>query len=224
MYLDSDDALTPGALRHLHDLALRMPPDVGSIGAYYRDESGKTFPQPAPPRGPFGYVEYLKWLNPPVRSDYLHVFRREVMAEFPWPNDSRVPGQYKLGIIKKWRMCISPRVCATVYGDAPNRWTGGSKPADAQRAQRRVRDVLKARHEILAEFGPDIRRHAPRWHALILRSIGGSYFTIGRRLEGARYLLRYLRRRPWSLRGWGTLTLGLIGPGAFLRGKKLWGK
>ena len=224
LYPGSDWALEPGALGHLKSIAAELPDDVGVLGAYCHVQGGGLIPYPAPPTGPFGFVEYLRWLNPPVQSDYLYAIRSEVIRQIPWPNDRRLESQFHLRIAKAWRMCFTSRPCATVYFDAPNRLSSTSSEIFAQQTRIGAEDRLTASKEILEEFGPDMRRHAPLWYREVLRGAGALAFILGRRLEGTRLLLRCLCRCPWSLRAWGVLTLGLIGPDALLWGRWRWGR
>ena len=100
-----------------------------------------------------------------------------------------------------------------MYEDAPNRLSVHSAVLLSAQAQQQ-QGVMN--EEIVEEFGSALRRHAPRWYHDTLFSAGRWYFLAGRRWKGARFMVRFLLRRPLALGAWAHLVLGLLGPWALV--------
>jgi glycosyltransferase involved in cell wall biosynthesis len=217
--LDSDDSLLPGSLRRLKEITLSAPPDVGCIGGGYIDDNGVIHPDPLPPEGPFGIEQYLRWLDRPSRTDYLDCYRHQVYQTVSWPRDRRLQSQFHLRVVKHWKMLMIPEPISVIHYDAPNRYSH-FKSETWLRAQQMISDLADEEEEMIVEFGPIMRQHAPHWHDRLQFAASMLNFARGNRDRGLRYMLPYLVRHPVSARVWGTILLGLLGPRALAWGRK----
>lgn len=219
--LGSDDALCPGALEKLNEMTREVSSNVGVVGLSYRYDDGARSPDPPFPGGEIGFGEWLKWLEQTKRLDYLACFRREVFQEVKMPTDGRGGQQVTMRIASRWLVRVDPQQGGTVYTDAANRLT--EHKVTLFSVQSRL-DHGRMCEEILQEFGPALRQHAPRHYRNLLFIAGRWFLLAGQRRRGAKWMWRHLTSRPWSFRGWVTLVLGLIGPGAILGARRLLGK
>jgi glycosyltransferase involved in cell wall biosynthesis len=209
--LGSDDALLDGALAKFSALAAAATDDTGIVGMSVRFDDGTTGPKPPFPPGDIGLTEWLTWCNTAERVDFLTAFRRKVIQEIPFPTDGRGSVQMMMRIAARWKIRVDPDFGVMAYTDAPNR-LGLHKtsllPAPSLRAH------AIATEEVLQEFGPQLRDHAPRLHRKLRYDVGWWYLLAGLRIPGARGMLRYLARHPLDLRSWAWLAIGLAGPRA----------
>jgi len=221
MQLDSDDALLPGALETVARLARDAADDVGVVGMSFKYHEGGRTPDPPYPPGDVGFEQWLEWLDGSRGTDFLICRRREVCDDVLVPSDGRGSAQMMLRTAAKWKFRVSPEFGAIVYSDADNRLC--AKKAELLSAQSKLMHAIMC-EEILQEFGPALRQHAPRHYRNLLFSAGRWFLLAGQRGRGAKWMWRHLTSRPWSFRGWVTLVLGLIGPGAILGARRLLGK
>jgi glycosyltransferase involved in cell wall biosynthesis len=211
VYLDSDDALLPGGLGQCHEVTRQSPPTVGVVALAYRKADGGLSPQPLPPEGVLDFPAYLRWVQHAVSTDYLPLHRRQCWQQFPWPETRALQRLTTMRILSHWDLEFSPRVAAAVYVDTVNRYTTRQLPTSQWEA------LLEDQLGVLREFGPALRREVPRYYAVQVRTACAMCFLAGRRGQGLGMNLRYLARRPWSLKGWAMLLSGMIGPGVFHR-------
>ncbi len=223
LFLDSDDALEPGALSFFFDRAAAASPKIGVLGASYRDSEGNRRPDPPPPDGPMGMEQALGWMNAMVRSDFLAAYRREVFRTVTLPAGFATGALFELEVFEHWQKQIFPDVYGTVYLDAPNRQTGRGASFSAESFLRRAEAWADVDEEVLSRYGVLLRRHAPRRFLLTKGRVGLYSLAAGRRLRGAAHLLEYLCRRPLSPGSWAFLMAGLIGPRALARARGMLG-
>jgi Glycosyl transferase family 2 len=223
LFLDSDDALEPGALGCFSDWARATSPQVGVLGASYRDSEGHRRPEPPPPAGPMGMEEALAWMNAMVRSDFLAAYRREVFRTVALPAGFATGALFELEVFEHWQKQIYPDVCGIVYLDAPNRQTGRGASFSAESFLRRAQAWADVDEEILSRYGALLKRRAPRRFLLTKGRVGLYSLAAGRRLRGTAHLLEYLCRRPLSPGLWAFLIAGLVGPRALARARRTLG-
>lgn len=214
IWFDSDDALVEGALSTFHERALLAPPEVGIIGASYRDDQGQITPDPPLPSGPFGLMECVKWLNEMVRADYIHVVRRAVLDEVPFPPPKGHGSLFELRVLERWRKDVSRDVLGLIYTDCTNRFSGKRSVFRADFVKAVSSQRAEVYEQMDREYGALLREHAPRRYVDVQRSAALMHFLAGHRWRGACRLLRYLARKPLALKGWSTLFFGLLGPRA----------
>jgi glycosyltransferase involved in cell wall biosynthesis len=210
--LDSDDALMEGALERFHRMALEASPAVGVIAMPFVYDDGSVSPVPAFPEGDVGFEGWLKWLDGATRVDFLFCYRRAVFEEIHMCTDGRHAQQFMMQLISRWKMRVDLEPGGLVYSDAPNPLHDRLVLVSTSTKQAHARCA----EEILAEFGPIIRRLAPRRYRRLHFEAGWWYLWAGDRRRGARWMLKYLVQCPFSWLGWGSLVLGFMGPGALL--------
>lgn len=224
LFLDTDWTLKPNCLQAMAHLAKQAPANTGVLGLSCLDEHDNRIPDPQPPLGLVTYTDYLQWLNPPMQSDYLYAIHKRVFNDVSWPTDRRLEAQFHLKVAAKWDMYFSSNIGAIVSYSAPNRYSTNKAVDQAARRLQMAKDQFASRHEILSEFGADIRLHAPKWYIALLRGAGLSAFLSGDRARGLIYTFRHLSLRPWSLKGWAQIALGMISPAALLWGQRRFGR
>jgi glycosyltransferase involved in cell wall biosynthesis len=210
--LDSDWALAPGALGELAALAREAPADVGVIGGCAQSDRGEIWPLRSPPEGPFAFEDFLRWTDTLGPSDYLPCRRREVFRDVQWPTDRRWESQFHLRVASRWRYWISRKILANAYTDSPNRLTA-DRSASAEQRKLEVAPYLAAdAEEILATFGRQLKRYAPRRYFAMRQDAAIYSFLAGKRGRGLKHASLLLARRPWSLTAWALIPAGMLGP------------
>lgn len=215
LFFDSDDALRSGALKDIWLRTRRAPEDVGVVGSSQQTDDGQISPNPPPPGGVMDFDRYLAWVERARQSNFVVCHRREVYRDLSWPRDRSLETLFQLTLASRWKFMISRDVLLTQYTDAPVRWSAPSK-GNAELLRNSAPDLAREMEVVLARFGESLRAHAPRFHTMILVQAGKYHLISGRRVPGARFMIRYLRRHPASLTGWALLGLGLLGPGPLL--------
>lgn len=215
VYLDSDDVLLPGYLKRMEETISQLEPGMSVIASPYLRDDGPMSPRPLPDRDVLDFADYLRWQEMIVgSSDMLICRRRETWERFPWPNTRarqtltcfRIYSHYKLRLVRE--------PAGKVYTDAQNRYNSPTSEASRLIWKRDGRDVGDSRVTLMTEFGRRLKKIAPRTYRTLLRSIPNSYFLAGHRWLGFKYMMRYLREFPLSLKGGAMLFVGLIGPNA----------
>lgn len=209
--IDSDDALLPGALEVMHELAMAAAPHVGIVGMSYKYDDGTTGPNPPFPKGHVVLQGWLEWVDEAESVDFLPCYRRKVLEQVPFPSDGRGSIQMNLRIAAKWKIRVSSNPGGMVYTDAPNR-LGRNKPLLLSRKHKAARGL--ATEEILREFGNRMKVHSPHLYQRLSYKVGWWYLLGGKRFKGGMNMLKYILRWPLDLKTWGWLVIGLIGPGA----------
>lgn len=224
LILDSDDALLPGALKWFCEKAKSAGPDIGVIGACYKDDKGRILPESTFPEGPFGLLENVKWLEKGGGSDYLRAVRKDVFETVKLP-PSRGHGRFmELEIFKKWKKEISSQVCGTIYTDAVNRNTGKGTGFSMSSFLTMAKDRADVNEQVIDEYGDFLKRHAPKYLLQIKRGAGMLYFSAGNRIKGLKYTLMFLLKNPSSIKSWGVLLTGIIGPRFLVKCRNFFGR
>lgn len=213
LYVDSDWSLKPGILNKLYERTHTAPADVGVLGYTCQTDDGNITPRPAYPEGPFGLIEYMEREERAAKGgsrDFLYCMRREVFDTLSWPSDRQFESRIMLQIVDRWKWDISRKIGATIYFDAPNRYS--SKKQNIKRYQTAVPDNIKMTQDILREYGTRLKKYCPTRYAVFLRSCATLHFYIGKRWSGMKYISLYSWCKPFSWRGWLILFFGLLGP------------
>lgn len=219
--LDSDDALEPGALGYLWEMARKAPADVGVIGGFARRDTGELACPALPPEAPFGFVEYLEWNNR-GGGDYLPCRRQEVFQTIQWPTDRSLAYTFHMRLAKAWRMWIAREVLQRIYTDSGNRMSKEAPKPSGESKRRAAPDLAADAEEALAAFGPELRKHAPFYYWCLLEGAALWNLVAGRRWRGTKYALRAYVRRPLAIHLLGIIVVGALGPRAFLAAMR-WG-
>ena len=208
--LDSDWALMPGTLKRLAKMSEQAAPDIGVIGGCARTDKGEIWPAKQPPIEPFGFAEFLRWLDISP-TDFLACRRKTVFEKVKYPT-GRVSSWYvNICVARNWRLWITREILAVAYTDSPNRVGDGISPDILAKKHQIVLDRAELNAKVLISFGKDIKRASPRYYAKLLRYTSRQYFRAGRQINGLRFGVRVLLRRPWWPKAWGGLILGVLG-------------
>jgi glycosyltransferase involved in cell wall biosynthesis len=210
--LDSDWTLLPGALQSLARLAEKAPQDVGLIGGCAMSDQGEIWPGNPLPQGPYGFIEYVKWLDTSQPTDFLSCRRREVFVDLHWPTDRRLEMQFNLQVAKAWRGWVLSDVLAIAFTDCPNRYMTDLSQRGIERKLARAADEAKASEQILSEFGADLKYYVPRVYFNLLLATAHQNYCAGKRIRGLRYSLSSLFQQPWIPQVYARTFLGLMGP------------
>jgi len=228
LFIGSDDAFKPNALTTIYEETCNAPEEVGEVQfCYYCEAIDEITPIPLMPEGIIGFTDYLKWLEKASMSydhNYMYCQRRKLYELISWPEDRQYETLYHLTVAFKTKTMMSRKVVATVYNDAQNRLTKQDTIKLSAKGKTIFHDEANSKVEILKEYGEQVKKYCPNFYERLHSYIGKSYMLCGRKAEGCRYLLRYLRMRPLSITGWGMLTLGLFGPNAINWMKQKCGK
>jgi glycosyltransferase involved in cell wall biosynthesis len=208
--LDSDWTLVPGALRRLAKMAEQAGPEIGVIGGCARTDKGEIWPVKQPPPGPFGLPGFLRWLDV-FPSDFLACRRRAVFEKVKYPTVRASSWYVNLCVARDWRLWITSDILAVAYTDSPNRVRDGTSPDILAKKHQIILDRARLNEEILNSFGKEIKKASPHYYAQLLRFTSRQYFFAGQRVNGLRFGVKVLLRRPWWLKAWGGLILGVLG-------------
>ena len=217
LILGSDDALLPGVLDRIWEMAQAASADVGVVGTALRYDGGRIGPQPPYPEKDVDFPTFLG-LRERGTGDFLRCYRREVFDGLPYPTDGRGATQFATRFASRWKLRVDPTPGEIVYTDAKNQLT---RHKAALLPKKRLLAHAIEVEDILREFGPALRKHAPNWHTHLRFALARWRFLCGHRWRGARAMLGYLLRRPASLYAWVYLLGGLIGPRTLMRLRSL---
>lgn len=218
--LDTDWVLLPAALKFLAEMASEATPDIGVIGGYAISDTGATTPEKPFPTGPFGFVEYLKWLDLPGTTDYQPCRRKEVFDTVAWPTDRRLETQFHMHVARRWKMWICAEVIAVTHTDCANRFTSDDSVEGLRRRISMAHFIAVDSEEIVKEFGSELLCYAPNQYFRILYRACYHYFWAGKRLRGLRFGVKALLRKPWAIQIPGIMVVGLLGPNAMSKVRK----
>ena len=211
-YLDSDWVLEAGALGHLASMTERAPNDVGIIGGLVRFDSGAMTSAVLPPEGPFGFVEYLHWIDTGGAGDYLACFHRRMFQQYAWPTDRRLESGFMLQVSVEGRRWIDRTVLAVEFTQSANRLTVDIAPGWRERRLAMAPALAQDAEDMIARFGADLRTHSPHWYQDLLESAALRHFLSGHRWKGLRFACRAWCRRPGRVHLIGVSIVGLLGP------------
>lgn len=208
--LDSDHGLLPGALANLHARTGAASEDVGVIGSRYLWDTGLVTPRFVP-EAPIDYAGRIRWAAEEGGTDYLCCYRRHLYGAVAWHAERRGPldGIFQLDLAKHARARIDADVIAIEYSDADNSQTRSKGWRGAKTLLHYAADMAWQYDEIFRAHGSAIAEYAPDAHVMNCRIASLFHFIAGNRGRGTQYALRYLRRRPISIKGWAILALGL---------------
>lgn len=218
MFIDSDDSFHPGAFQTIYEETSKAPAEVSEVRfCYYREEIGKITPIPMMPEGIIGFPEYLQWCEKLLfrkgsYGDLLYCQRREIYDFVSWPIDRQHELLYHFQLASKIKMMMSRKVVGTMHDDAPNRITRHPYGAVTVKSKQFALDDADSKAKLLKDYGEQMKKESPNVHTNLFCNTGKLYMLCGEKLKGTRYLLRYLSMRPWSIKGWCILILGLMGP------------
>ncbi len=219
VFLDSDDELLPGALSAIFRRSMEVGEDIQRLQFMGRTDDGRTSPDPPLSDECWDYEKYLGWMDSVQgrRGDSLPVIRRSTFDKVRFRSDRTLEGPYHLEFMKNFKAWAFPDVVARYHQDAENQLT---KP-DAGRSLESAVERASSGEILLREHGEALKAYAPNAFRNELAGQATLWFLAGRRARGIKYSFLSLALRPFSPRSWGTLLLGLIGPGPLARARVL---
>lgn len=209
--LDSDWTLKPNAMQELNQMAGVAEEDVGVIGGMAQLDNGAIIPETPFPKEPFGFIEYLRWIDKTQISDYQPCRRKAVFDETPWPSDFRLESKFHMTVASQWKMWISDKIIACSHLDCENRWSTDDSKRGVRGRLKRAPFIAKDSEEIIDVFGALIKTHAPNYFYRTLYKASYYNFWSGNRWKGLSYGIRALCLKPKSYQLLGLLTTGVFG-------------
>ena len=192
-----------------------------SLGFLRRRDDGRLSPEPVFSECVLDYQGYIKWNEGLTLSDFVHCTRLHTFTKVKFPESRAYEESYLLDYTKLYKIRMIPEALVAMHLDSANRITKHVE----QRAIDKLlsdADVHKAEIEyILTHHGEALRQYGPSQFRILCKSQVLFSFLAGRRWEGFRLALSYLKTYPGCLESWGICLAGLIGPQALAR-IKIW--
>lgn len=219
--VDSDWELVPNTLARLKELIDDLPPDVHIIRSRLRADDGGLQPGIVP-AGITDYHGRLRWCDAVAAagatSDAGHCIHRSVFATEKLIDDRRgaVETLWELNAARHERTLWVADVLGLQHEDAANSHIRDVSPSRLiPRLRSEAPDTLWMVETLLRQHGDDLKRYAPHYQHLLQESAALQGFLAGDRRAGIRHTIAAQRSGPIvNPKLWGTLGLGLLGPGA----------
>lgn len=218
--VDSDDELLPEALERLHEVIGGLPAGVTVVASRLIREDGVVTPAFVP-AGPYDYVGRIRWAEEEGGQDAGRCLHRSVFEATPYIDGRRgaMETLYELDLARNETSICVEDVLGRVHSDAPNSWLRSTSASELlPRLLREAPDMLWMAETALDRHGPTLLQHGPRQYRLLLRIASNQAFLLRDRKKGVRYASRALRMRKVDVLAWGTMMLGVLGPGAVAHG------
>jgi glycosyltransferase involved in cell wall biosynthesis len=218
--LDSDDELVEGALKTIFDRVSQVPPEVCNVRFMCRFDSGELSPRPAFGNGVLNYESYIRWLALAMsgRHEAFICMRRPIFQVVRFPDSRATEAKFHLDFAQRFLTLDCPEIVRLYHQDADNALCS-SRPAGGLLAS--AHDEALMHSELVREHGEALQGLAPVLLLYFLRGAAVYFFLAGRRRDGLRYSLRYLRARPFSLRMLVVAASGVCGKHTLLLLKQL---
>jgi len=220
IFLDSDDEFLPGALEKLWTYIAAGTEDI-SLGFLRQRDDGRLSPEPVVPQCILDYKTYIKWNEGLTLSDFVHCTRLETFTQVKFPESRVYEEAYLLDYTKLYKIRMIPEALVAMHLDSPNRITTN---VEGQVMDRLLADAVAHKAEveyILTHHGEALRQYGPNQFRILRKSQVLFSFLAGRRWEGFRLALSYLKMYPRCLESWGICLVGLIGARPLAR-VKMW--
>jgi len=210
IFLDSDDELLPGALGVIHRRTSEVDGDVQGLRFMCRLDNGEISPYPPLTNDVWDYDGFIRWWDSCLggRQDALPCVRAETFKAVRYPEDRSLEGVYHLDFARAFRTKACSDVIQRIHSDALNRLTQPSLDS----LFRSARDQCKGLESLLSSHGDVLEAIAPRLFLHHLSGLVTLKFLLGEQLGAIRHARHCLRIAPCSLKVWGVLILGLLGP------------
>lgn len=218
--VDSDWELLPQTLESLRQIIAGLHPGIRVVRSRLLWDDGTVTPHFVP-SGPFGYEGRIRWSEEEGGNDAGRCIKRDALRSTPYIDGRRgaMETLFELNLARnETTLCVSD-VLGLEHSDAPNSWLRSTNSAELiPRLYLEAPDMLWMAETTLREHGEALQRWAPDHFRRMLRVASTQSFLVGQRLQGFRYGLRALRRKPLDPLVLGTLVLGTLGPWAVVRG------
>jgi glycosyltransferase involved in cell wall biosynthesis len=222
LFLDSDDELVPGALAAIERWAAKADAaDAHKLFLMCQWSNGVRSPDPPLAEEVWDYAGFVQWFERMLGrpTECIVCARRSAQLAVPYPANGFSPeGIHHFDFARRFRALACPEVVRIYHQDADNRVM---KAIGTRFVARYTEAAYLEARQVLERHGAEWRTLAPRLLTAYYQRAALYAMLSGRRLEGARYSTRQLRREPRSLAAWGILAAGLIGPRALARAQEL---
>ncbi|HEX7153264.1 MAG TPA: glycosyltransferase family 2 protein [Thermoanaerobaculia bacterium] len=220
IFLDSDDELTPGALRVIKARIDAAPASLGSMRFMCVSDRGQLSPDPPHHGEVLDYDGYLRWSESTIRMTHYEALPCVKASTFPaarYGDGHGDEGRYHMDVARLAGVQLLADVVRLYHDDAPQR-VMHAKP---ERMLKYAADSAAEVDETFRLHGDAMRTVVPDLYNLKLLEATTQHFLAGARFRAVRYALRLLGRPRWWPRLFPVLTLGLIGPRAIAWGKTM---
>ena len=220
IFLDSDDEFLPGALEKLHGYITESAQDI-SLGFLRQRDDGRLSPEPVSPEFVLDYETYITWSEELTLSDFVHCTRRHTFEKVKYPESRAYEEGYLLDYTKLYKIRMIPEPLVAMHLDSSNRITTN---VDGKVFDRLLSDAGDHKAEIeyiLTHHGEALCLHGPNQFRVLCKSQVLFAFLAGKRKEGIRLGVSYLREYPSCIQSWVVCLAGLIGPRVLAR-IKMW--
>ena len=219
MFLDSDDELIRGSLDRIRQRLLAMPSSIDCALFRCRWDNGRISPDPMPVHDTLDYEAYLRFAEiDPDHLEFLTCVRIRSIAAMGMTGN-RFEDLFWFNFYKEYRSKAFPDIVRLYHQDADNQLTdrmSATSKDDIDLAISRA-DMIT---QLLAVHGTAMREFSPRLFQRYASALASLEFQLGRRNQGFQYSVQAIRTRPWRLRPWIILILGLAGVVDLARGMR----
>lgn len=211
--LDSDWTLLPGTLEKFYNMAVNADDQIGVIGGMAKLDTGEVIPENLFPDNPFGFIDYIKWIDKTKVSDYQPCRRKKIFENITWPSDLRLETKFHLDVSNSWEMWIINDVVAVSHTDCANRWTTDKSKSGVDSMIKRAPFIAIDSEEILEQYGDLLLKDAPNFYYRILYKASYFNFWSGNKAKGVKYGLKAWSKNPKSINMIFIVITGVFGPG-----------
>jgi len=208
VFLDSDEELLEGALSRIHACAQSLPPEVARMGFMYRYDHGGLSPRPPLVEERVDYAGMVRWTGRSRHgADFLPVTQRHTFEHAHYPPGRRFGAIYHFDFSRLYQTQFYPDILALAHTNAVNRNTRSSMA-------KMLRDAATAAavgRRLMEEHGAAIEAADTEAFCFFAAGAARWHFMAGQRAYGVRCMMRYLKHRPLSVKGWASIVLGLMG-------------
>ncbi|HEX9983059.1 MAG TPA: glycosyltransferase family A protein [Thermoanaerobaculia bacterium] len=221
VFLDSDDELTPGALRLIRARIEAAPPTVGAMRFMCVSDTGERSPEPPHSGQIVDYAGFLRWAELSLKATHTEAMPCVKATTFPavqYPSGHADEGRYHLDIARLVETQLAPDVVRLYHHDAPQR----VMHANLGRILRYAPDLADDAAQVLGRHGEAMRRTVPDLYYVKVMEAVSQSFLAGRRFTALRYATRLTTRPRFWARLSAVTGLGMLGPRAAAWAKKQW--
>jgi len=220
--VDSDWVLFPHSLQRFYELTRSLDKSIFVVRARQVWDTGRVAPSFIP-KEPIDYIGRIKWTEVEGGSDVLPCYRREVFDKVIFESDRRgtLEYLYNLNMAQQGLMLYIDDVLCKQYSDAQNSVTRGNIKSRMNNLKRSAPDMLWMYEKTICLHGNALQKYGPNQFLSLHRNIALQFFYLGNRRKGIQFLKIYLLKKPFELKSWITLFLGLLGPKSILYGNAI---
>jgi glycosyltransferase involved in cell wall biosynthesis len=214
LFLDSDDALLPGALQVIATTLDDLPQGIQRVAFAYLCPDGRLSPVPMDDGTILDYQGYLRWAETARPSDFCNCIMRSTFEKVKLPESRVYERIYHLDFALHFKTLMVATPVARVYDDAPNRLTNLTLRAFTMRKVREAAEIAAGIETILRRHGAALSTVAPgTFRSLLRQRIEMLLFARERRIALG-WAVKLLASHPLYITGWCTVVAGVLGPAA----------